>query len=85
MPKTVLVTGRSSGAEAELVKSFAETDHFTWFTPTSGLQRADIVVAALVKRVRLGSVFYQYGKQQNAPRDLDWAFCACFSVQPLTR
>lgn len=47
MPKTVLITGGSSGVGAELVKLFAERQYIVWFTYNSGRQRADSLLETL--------------------------------------
>ena len=49
MPKTVLITGGSSGVGAELVKLFAEKGYTVWFTYNSGRQRADGLLDTLPK------------------------------------
>ena len=41
MPKTILITGGSSGVGAELVKVFIERGYAVWFTYNSGRSRAD--------------------------------------------
>ena len=49
MPKTVLITGGSSGVGAELVSLFAERGYIVWFTYNSGRQRADKLLETLPK------------------------------------
>ncbi len=49
MPKTVLITGGSSGVGAELVSLFAERGYTVWFTYNSGRQRADKLLETLPK------------------------------------
>ncbi|DBA69835.1 hypothetical protein WJX79_006240 [Trebouxia sp. C0005] len=49
MPKTVLITGGSSGVGAELVSLFAERGYAVWFTYNSGRQRADKLLETLPK------------------------------------
>ena len=47
MPKTVLITGGSSGVGAELVKVFTERGYLVWFTYNSGRSRADSLLLSL--------------------------------------
>ena len=47
MPKTVLITGGSSGVGAELVKVFIERGYAVWFTYNSGSSRADSLLKSL--------------------------------------
>ncbi|KAL3161935.1 hypothetical protein ABBQ38_009017 [Trebouxia sp. C0009 RCD-2024] len=47
MPKTVLITGGSSGVGAELVKVFIERGYAVWFTYNSGRSRADKLLESL--------------------------------------
>ena len=47
MPKTVLITGGSSGLGAELVKVFTERGYAVWFTYNSGRSRADSLLESL--------------------------------------
>lgn len=47
MPKTVLITGGSSGVGAELVKTFVEREYAVWFTYNSGRSRADSLLESL--------------------------------------
>lgn len=49
MPKTVLITGGSSGVGAELVKAFVEHGYTVWFTYNSGKSRADSLLGSLPK------------------------------------
>ena len=47
MPKTVLITGGSSGVGAELVRVFTERGYIVWFTYNSGRSRADTLLDSL--------------------------------------
>lgn len=47
MPKTVLITGGSSGVGAELVTVFIERGYAVWFTYNSGRSRADRLLESL--------------------------------------
>ncbi|MCJ1242642.1 hypothetical protein MMC14_010651, partial [Varicellaria rhodocarpa] len=47
MPKTVLITGGSSGVGAELVRVFAQQGYIVWFTYNSGKSRADSLLESL--------------------------------------
>ena len=49
MPKTVLITGGSSGVGVELVQLFVEKGYTVWFTYNSGRQRADSLLETLPK------------------------------------
>lgn len=48
-PKTVLITGGSSGVGVDLVKCFSERGYTVWFTYNSGRQRADALIESLPK------------------------------------
>lgn len=47
MPKTVLITGGTSGIGEALVRLFSQADYTVWFTYRSGLDRANRIIREL--------------------------------------